>query len=186
MKRKNKIKSTVDNLDKYPTSLDFLTRHQCLLIKSHLVDTNNRFNGIFPSFTPLHSELSLGHRIIDNFLDCLIFNLHSKQKNNRVCYHQLDNMVIEASSFPSTTIVVTDTSIKNNVVTSISHTYTYNNPITKTVHYVIYVTSIKAELFAMRCGINQASNHNNISKIIIVTNSIHAARKIFDPSSYLF
>jgi len=44
--------------------------------------------------------------------------------------------------------------------------------------------STEAKLFVIKCGINQATNHNNISKIIIVTDSIHAARKIFDPSSH--
>ena len=62
----------------------------------------------------------------------------------------------------------------------------YNNSIAKTVYYVIYVTSTKAELFAIRCGINQASNHNGISKIIVITNSIHAAKKIFNPSLHSF
>jgi len=42
------------------------------------------------------------------------------------------------------------------------------------------------ELFAIRCGINQATNHNVISKIIVITDSIHTARKIFDPSSHPF
>ena len=46
-----------------------------------------------------------------------------------------------------------------------------------------FITSTKAELFAIRYGINQACNKENISKIIIVTNSIHAARKIFDNKS---
>jgi len=147
---------------------------------------NNRFNGIFPSFTPLHFELSPGHRIIDNFSDYFVFNLHSKQKDDRAYAHQLDNMVIEASSSPSTAIVVTDASIKNDVAISISHIHIYDNPIAKNVHHVVYVTSTEAELFTMRCGINQASNHNSISKIIIVTDSIHVARKIFDLSLYLF
>ena len=147
---------------------------------------NNKFNGIFPSFTPLHFELSSGHRIIDNFSDYFVFNLHSKQKDDRAHAHQLDNMVIKASSSPSTAIVVTDASIKNNITISISHTYTHDNPITKTVHHVVHVTSTEAEIFTMRCSINQASNHNNISKIIIVTDSIHVARKIFNLSLYLF
>jgi len=89
-------------------------------------------------------------------------------------------MVIESSSSPSTTIVVTDASIKNEVATSISHTHTHNNPITKTVHHVVHITSTKAELFAIRYGINQASNQDSISKIIVITDSIHAAKKIFD------
>jgi len=44
--------------------------------------------------------------------------------------------------------------------------------------------STEAELFAIRCSINQATNSISISKIIIVTNSIHVTRNIFDPSSH--
>ena len=64
--------------------------------------------------------------------------------------------------------------------------HTYNNPTTKTVHHVVHITSTEVELFAIRCSINQASNCDSISKIIIITNSIYAAKKIFDPSLYPF
>jgi len=67
-------------------------------------------------------------------------------------------MVIESSSSLSTTIVVTDTSIKNKVAISILHTHTHNNPIAKTIHRAVHVTSTKAELFIIRCDINQAFN----------------------------
>jgi len=173
-------------MSQHPALLDSLTSCQCSLIKSHLVDIDNRFNGIFPSFTPLHPELSPGHRIIDNFSDHFVFNVHSKLKDNQACTHQLDNIVIEASSSLSTAIVVTDASIKNNVATSILHIHKHDNPIAKTIHYTVHITSTEAKLFTIRCSINQASNHNNISKIIIVTDSIHMARKIFDLSLHLF
>jgi len=39
---------------------------------------------------------------------------------------------------------------------------------------------MEAELFAIRCGINQACIKEEVLKIIIVTDSIHAAKKIFD------
>ena len=52
----------------------------------------------------------------------------------------------------------------------------------KTIHHAVHVTSTEAELFAIRCGINQVLNFNNMSKIIIITDSIHVARKIFEPS----
>ena len=39
-------------------------------------------------------------------------------------------------------------------------------------------------MFAIRCGISQASSKENISKIIIITNFIHVAKKIFDLSSH--
>ena len=97
----------------HPVLLNSPTSHQCSLIKSYLVDMDNRFNRIFPSFIPLHPELSPGHRIIDNFSDHFVFNIHSKQKDNKAHTYQLDNMVIETLSFPSTAIVITNVSIKN-------------------------------------------------------------------------
>ena len=46
--------------------------------------------------------------------------------------------------------------------------------------------STEAELFAIRYSINQATNFPNIRKIIIITNSIHAAKRMFNTLSYLF
>ena len=170
----------------HSASLNSLTNCQCSLIKSHLVNIVNRCNRIFPSFTPLYSEFSPGHKIINNFSDRFLFN---KQKDNKIHTQQLDNMVIESSNSSSTTIVVTDASIKNNIAISILHMHTHNNthnnPITKTIHHVVHVTSTEAELFAIRYSINQASNCDGIFKIIIVTDSIHVAKKIFNPSLHL-
>ena len=89
-------------------------------------------------------------------------------------------MVLRYSSDHHTVLVITDASIKNDITTSILHIHSANWPLVKTVHHASFVTTIEAELFAIRCGINQACSFNNISKIIVVTNSIHAAKKIFD------
>ena len=93
---------------------------------------------------------------------------------------------MESSIFSFTTIVVIDASIKNNIAISISHMHTHNSPIIKTTYHVVHITSTKVKLFAIRYGINQASNCDSISKIIIITDSIHVARKIFNPSLYPF
>jgi len=77
-----------------------------------------------------------------------------------------------------------DASIKNNVATFILHTHILNHPLIKILHYVAFVTSAEAELFTIRCGINQVSSKENISKIIVFTDSIHVAKKIFDPLSH--
>jgi len=45
---------------------------------------------------------------------------------------------------------------------------------------------MKAELFTIRCGINQATNLNNINKIIVITDFIHAVKRIFNPSLHSF
>jgi len=140
----------------------------------------NRFNKCFPSFSPFHSEFSPRCRIIDNFSDHFSFNVCDKEKDNKYCTYQLDEMVLKSSSSLSIAIIASDTSIKNNVATLISHTHMYNRLITKTIYHVVHVTSTEAELFTIRCGINQALNFDNVSKIIVITDSIHAARKIFE------
>jgi len=91
-------------------------------------------------------------------------------------------MVIESSDSPFTAIIITDASIKNDIATFISHIHTFNSPLIKTLHHAVFVTSTEAELFAIRCSINQASNQEDISKIIVITDSIHMAKKIFDLS----
>jgi len=147
---------------------------------------DNHFNEVFPSFVLLHPEFSPKHRVIDIFSSCFSFHLSSKHKDNNCKAHiqQLDNLVIKSLSIPSHALVITDASIKNNIATFISHTHIHNKSITKTLHHAVNITSTEAELFTIRCGINQATNSNDVSKIIAVTDSIHAAKKIFDLTSH--
>ena len=86
-------------------------------------------------------------------------------------------MVLHNSLSPLTALVITDASIKNDIATSILHVHIANWPLTKTVHHATFMTSMEAELFSIRCGINQACSNKAISKIIIITDSIYAAKK---------
>ena len=95
-------------------------------------------------------------------------------------------MVLESSLSPLVAIVTSDTSIKNNIATSIAYIHIVDKPLTKTVYHAVNVMSTEAELFAIRCGINQTLCFNNISKIIIITDSIYAAHKIFDSLAHLY
>jgi len=134
---------------------------------------------------PTYPELFPSSQIIDIFSDRFSFNLCIKGKNNKFCIHQLDSMIIEASFSQSIAIVTSDANIKNDIATSISYMYISNQPLIKTLYHAAFVTSTEAELFAIKCGINQATSNNNISKIVIITNSIHIAKRIFNPSSHL-
>ena len=78
-------------------------------------------------------------------------------------------MVLRHFSLPHSALVITDASIKKDIAMSISHIHSANQPLIKTVHHASFVTSTEAELFAIRCGINQACSINNVSKIIIIT-----------------
>ena len=170
----------------YPSFLSNFTDYQRNNIKDHLVDTNNRSHRLFPAFSPTHPELSPGFQIMNIFSDRFSFNLCMKGKSNKLCIHQLDSMVIKASSLQSIAIITSDASIKNNIATSISHMHISNQPLIKTLHHAAFITSTEAEMFAIRCGINQATSKTNVSKIIIITDSIHAAKRIFNPSFHPF
>ena len=165
-----------------------LTIRQRSLTKGHLIDSNIKSYGIFPSFSPLDPEFSPGRCIIDNFSNHFSFNLVNKndKNSNQTRAQELDNMVLCNSSSPHTALMITNASIKTDIATSISHIHSANWPLIKTVHHASFVTTMEAELFAIRCGINQACSINNVSKIIIVTDSIHVAKKIFDSDAHPF
>ena len=140
----------------YLSLLRSLTKHQHELVKGHVVDMDNRFNKVFPFFSPLHPAFALGNRVIDNFSDWFSFNLYSKRKDNNMksCVQQLDKITIESSSDPSCALIIIDASVKNNIATSISYTHVYNKPLIKILHHVVYITSSEVELFIIRCRIN--------------------------------
>ena len=169
-------------------SLGSLTKHQYELIKGHIVNIDNRFNEVFPSFDPLNPEFLSNHRIIDSFSSCFFFHLSSNcnDQNLKSYIQQLDNLAFESSSIPSNALIITDASIKNNVAMSILHIHIHNKPVTKTLYHTVNIMSTEAKLFTIRCSINQATIYNDISKIIVITDSIHAVKKIFDPSTHPF
>jgi len=151
-----------------------------------LADLANKINECFPSFNPLNSEFSPGLRVIDNFSDCISLNLFNKKKDDKSRTQLLNEIVLESFSSLSVTIIASDASIKNNIAMSIAHIHTYDKLLIKTIHHAVNVTSMEAELFTIRCSINQAMYIDNISKIIIVTNSIHTVKRIFNLSVYPF
>ena len=50
----------------------------------------------------------------------------------------------------------------------------------------INVTTTEAELFAIYCGINQVVANSDVNYIVIITNSLHTAKRIFDSSVHLY
>ena len=164
-----------------PHAIGSLTNHQRNITKGHIIDSKSKSYGILPSFDLLHQEFTPGQRISDIFPDRFSFNLVDKKEKNITHAQELNNLVLSNSS-PSSAIVVTNASIKDNIATSIAHVHQANSPLTKTIHHAVFITSTEAELFTMRCSINQACCKDNISKIVIITDSIHSAKHIFDSS----
>jgi len=48
------------------------------------------------------------------------------------------------------------------------------------IHHTVNVMPMEAELFAIRCGINQTTSISNINTIIIITDLLHTTKRIFD------
>ena len=165
-----------------PNAVGSLINCQRNITKGHIIDSKIKSYGIFPSFAPLYQKFTPGHRISDKFSDCFSFNLVDKKEKDNIRTQELDNLVFQ-NSLPSSALIVTNASIKDNIATSVTHIHQANSPLIKTVHHTVFITSSEAELFAMRCGINQACNKDNISKIVIITNSIHSMKCIFDSLS---
>ena len=58
---------------------------------------------------------------------------------------------------------------------SITYIYSFNSLLKKTIHCAINVITTEAELFAIKCGINQATQVPSTLHIIIITEFLHTA-----------
>jgi len=96
--------------------------------------------------------------------------------NLKTHLQSLNNITLTLLLDLSIALVISDTSIKNQVTTSMAHIHCQDKQVIKIIHHVINITTTEAELFVIRCGINQATNLQDISKIIIITDSIHSAK----------
>jgi len=96
---------------------------QQLKVKSSIVDVNNYLNGIFMPFDSLNSEFSSGFRLIDNFSNHFSFyQANCKYKERKMAYIcKINNIFSNTSLDPKFVVVILDTSIRNNIATSISY-----------------------------------------------------------------
>ena len=126
-----------------------------------------------------HKEFSSGFQLVNIFSNCFSFNTVDCKSNNAKFAHlqKLDKIFKDFSWDTKTVVVISDASIKNNATTPIAHIHSGPNIIAKTIHHTVNITSTKAELFAIRCGINQ---------VVQVTDAIHSVRCIFDSSSHSY
>jgi len=126
---------------------------------------DNRTNEVFPSFNPFSSKFSPGDRLIDVFPSYFFFYSTNRKSKENIKVHicKLNKITLLLSTDPKSIVVVSDTSIKNQVAISIAHIHIHDSPVVKTIYHAINVTTTEAELFAIRCGINQATHLNNIN-----------------------
>ena len=172
------------NIDPHCLSLDSLTSFQRVKIKGTIIDINDRFNEILLAFDPLNIEFTSGSRVIDMFANHVSFHpfIKSSKDSFKSCSLLLSNLTITSLSDSLHALMVIDASIKHYITMSIAHIHICNKDIIKIIHHTVNVLSTEAKLIAIRCGINQATNIFGISKFIVITNSLHVSRRIFDLS----
>ena len=168
----------------YISSIDYLTIKQRLRLKSLLINVDNKYNQFFLSFSFFNKEFKPENKLINLFSDC--FSLHFHSSNTEKYIKKLNEIMLKALSNPSLTIIVSDASIMNHIATSISHIHSYNKPVVKTMHRAINVTTTEAKLFTIHCGINQAVANSDVNHIVVITNFLHAAKRIFDSLVHLY
>jgi len=177
----------IDGLQEYKshnTSINHLIAKQRSWLKSPIINVDDKYNEFFPFFYFFNKEFNPGNCIVNIFPDCFSFHPHSSNIKKHI--ENLEEIMLRVSSDLFSSIVMLDASIKNQVTTSILHIHSFNKSIVKTLCRAINITIAKAELFAIRGGINQVVANYNIKHVIVITNSLHIARKIFDSSTHLY
>jgi len=82
-------------------------------------------------------------------------------------------------------LIIFDASVKNNVATLVLY-ICRRQDIAKTMYHAMNIMSTEAEPFVTRCGINHASQIQDVAHIIIIMDIILAAKCIFDTSIHLY
>ena len=172
----------------YCIAMSYLTLKQYLKVKNSIVNTNNCLNQVFSVFNNLNREISLGFHLIDTFSDHFFFHTVNHQDIAVRTAHQnkLKNIYKNSTNCHDTMLIISDMSVKNNIITSVSHIQRKHEIIMETVYHVMNVIFIVVKIFAIRYSISQASQIQGIIYIVIVTSVISAAKRIFDMSFYLY
>jgi len=121
----------------------------------------------------------------DIFPDYFSFHVVSYSDTEaKIAHIRCLNNIYESVSLDSkTTLVITDASLKDNKVVTVAYVYK-DRDIHKIKQYTMNVTTTESDLFAIRCGITRALSWQNTNYIIVITDIVYAAKKIFDISCY--
>ena len=122
-------------------------------------------------------EFSLGFYLIDIFSRCLSFyHTNCRNKESKTTHiHNHNKYIFNTLTNSKFVVVISNTSIKNNIAISITHVYSFSNSIKKKIHYTVNIMTTEAKLFAIRYSIYQAIQIPGISHIIIIMNVIYMA-----------
>ena len=155
-------------------------------LKSSIKDINECLNSIQNCFNPTFPPFSLGSRVVDHFSSRISFYSPSSLSDEDLFYHlqNLDHVFKSSQTlFYSTTVIANGEVKKSHVATAVTYIWSDNSIIQCLQVNSINVTSVEAKLMAIHLGLIPAMDKKNIHDIIVITNSITTAKKIFESRS---
>ena len=168
---------------KISTENGIFTKASCLQLASKQILEKESKSSLsstreFNSFNSLHNELSSGFHLVDKFSDHFSFYIVNCRDKNSVKVHlqNLNKTFEDFSPNLRTVIIISNASIKNNIVTSILYFCSSQNILAKTIHHIVNINSTEAEFFAIRYRINQVTHLQNVNHIIIIMDVIYSER----------
>ena len=168
--------------------LALLNNIQYACLKGILLDTEALLLSLTERFNSLDAEATPGCRLLDSFPECILFYPcnHSSLNSCNTYLESLDCLCLEASSSPSTLVVVTDASVipsRHMQAVPTAHIWNLGQQVLSSKTPASRTTAPDAELFAIRLGIAKATSMA-IECIILITDSLGSARWAVDPSIY--
>ena len=162
----------------HKTTTSKLTNKQRFNLKSPIKDVNEHLNGVRECFNPLFPLFSLGSRVVDHFPSKFSFHSPSSLSDKDLYLHQ----AFRSSQTASHNIaIVADRGIKKSqVATAVAYIWSENSIVQRLQANSINVTLIEAELMAIRLGLIPTMEEENVHNIIVITDSIAAAKKVFE------
>jgi len=131
----------------------------------------------------IHPLFSPGSRVVNHFPSRISFHSPSSLSDKDL-YQYLQNLNHTfgiSQIYSNSAAVITDGSIKkSHVATAVAHIWSYNSVVKQFQVQSINITSIEAKLMAIHTGLIPAIEMNNIYDIIVITNSITAAKRILE------
>ena len=173
----------VKNYPPHKTVTSKLTNKQQFNLKSSIKDVNECLNSVRECFNPFFSLFSLGSRVVDHFPSKFSFHSPSSSSNEDLFHYlrNLDQAFRSSQTAPHNIAIIADRGVKKSqVAIAVAHIWSDNSIVQYLQANSINVTSIEAELMAIHLGLIPTMEEENVHNIIVITDSIAAAKKVFE------
>ena len=150
-------------------------------LKSPIKDVSERLNEIKDEFDLFHILFHPGLRLVDHFSSKILFHSPTSSSNEALFDHSSKlNLVFKETQNSSKDIaVISDGSVKTvGSATAIAHIWKDNKVIAQLKAHANNITSLEAELMAMRIGLIHALEDPEAQQVLVITDSLEAGKKI--------